>query len=113
MNKTNYRNLKLRIKMWFMLITLVIFSISAFPIVEFCSFALDYWDIAPGGPLKAQENSTKFLLSVLTFSLLMVFLSTVLVTWLVAKVYGYSKEQCIDYFFRYENLPQHWLKRRW
>ena len=99
MNKKNYRNLKFRIKMWFMLITLVIFSISAFPIVEFCSFALVYWDIVPDAPLKAQENSTKFLLSVLAFFLLMVFLSTVLVTWLVAKVYGYSKEQCIDYFF--------------
>lgn len=111
MNRTNYNNLKFRIRLWFACITLIIFAVSAFPIAEFWFFTLKYFDINPDTPLRPQENSTLFLVCTLIFSLVTLFLSTLFVTWLVAKVYGYSKQQCIDYFFRYENLPKHWLKR--
>ena len=111
MNKTNYNNLKLSVRMTFLFITLVIFVISAFPIAEFYSFLSEYLRIDPNSPLKAQENSTEFIVYMLVFLVFSVCLSTLIVTWLIAKICGYNMQQCIDYFYRYENLPKHWLKR--
>jgi VIT1/CCC1 family predicted Fe2+/Mn2+ transporter len=111
MNRTNYNNLKLTVKMTFLFITFVIFVISAFPITVFYSFLSEYLNITPDSALKTQENSTEFIVYMLVFSVFSVCLSTVLVTWLIAKICGYNKQQCIDYFYRYENLPKHWLKR--
>lgn len=111
MNLTNYRNLKFRIHLWFSIIVLVIFSISSYPIYEFVTWLSDYYNVVTDKPLRGQENAGIFSLGVAVFSLIVISVVAVFVTFCIAKIYGYSRQQCIDYFFRYENLPSHWMKR--
>ena len=111
MNKGNYKRLRLKVKLGFLAMTLVSILLAAYPLKLMTSFLVKHYSIVVDAPIKAQTNSTEFLLVVLLVGTIVFLLSAALVAFVVSKWNGWSNQQSIDYLLRYENLPSHWLKR--
>ncbi|WP_016954322.1 hypothetical protein [Catenovulum agarivorans] len=111
MNSENYSRIKFKYKFLFILMGWAAIAVSATPtwiIVHYLA-ELNGVDMdAPGIPGAGLDTFDYYVLSVMLANFL---LSCALVTYLVAKFNGWSRKQTIDYLFKYENLPSHWLKK--
>jgi hypothetical protein len=111
MNKQNYRKIRLRIKLGFLAMTFTSFLLSFFPIKYVSAFLLSFYNIDADLPIRVQENSTEFIIFIIAISGLIFLASALVVALVVCKWNGWTRQQSIDYLFRYENLPSHWIKR--
>jgi hypothetical protein len=111
MNKQNYRKIRLKIKLGFLAMTFVSFLFSFFPIKYASAFLLAFYNINVDLPIRGQENSTAFMIFVISISVLIFLTSALVVASVVCRWNGWTRQQSIDYLVRYENLPSHWIKR--
>ena len=62
-------------------------------------------------PVKEQVNRWCWFSGFILIGTINFVLACILVSCLIAKFKGWSYQQTIDYFWRYENFPRHWYKR--
>ena len=111
MDLQNYDRLKLKYKLYFALITLSAFALSLYPTWYIISEVATFINFDIDAPVRKQDNHLVFLAgSFILFVVNLVIVSIVL-TYIICKFKKWSKQQAIDYFFHYKNLPMHWLKR--
>ena len=107
----NYRQIRLKVKIGFLVMTFVTFLLSFLPIKYASSLLIGYYNIVVDLPIKGQSNSTEFLIIIISICALIFLISGLIVAATVCKWKGWTRQQGIDYLLRYENLPSHWMKR--
>ena len=110
MNLDNYERLRPKYKRYFELIVLSAIALCAYPtwlLSEKLAVILDL-DIAL--PISSQENGWFWVLGFLLIGALLFILSCILISTMIAIYKGWTIQQTLDYFVRYENLPNHWYK---
>ena len=112
MNKQNYSKIRLKVKLGFLAMTLVSFLLSFFPIKYVSNLLLSFYNIDADLPIRGQENSTEFMIITIAICGSVFLVSALIVALVVCKWNGWTKQQSIDYLIRYENLPNHWMKRK-
>ena len=106
----NYNRLKPKYKTYFVLLVWAAIAISAYPTWEFSVWLAELLNIPSDVPVKEQENGLLWFVSFLAVAILNMLLVCVLLSLVVAKYKGWSLNQTLDYFVRYENFPDHWTK---
>jgi hypothetical protein len=111
MNLNNYNRLKPKYRFYFVLLVWAAIAISALPTWEFSLWLSDAFNIDADAPIKEQEGSLVWIICFLAVGILNMFLACVFLSYLTAKYNGWSYNQTLDYFVRYENFPKHWVNQ--
>jgi hypothetical protein len=111
MDLQNYDRLKLKYKLYFAMITLSAFALSLYPTWYIISEVATFINFDIDAPVRKQENSLVFLAGCFILFVVNLGIACIALTYLICKFKKWSKQQAIDYFYHYKNLPKHWLKR--
>jgi hypothetical protein len=102
MNTENYNKLKFKYKMYFVLIVWRGIALTFYPALKYA-----LW-------LESQfpESMRDWFFDLLYLSGFFAFVISgcLVITFVICKYKGWTREQAIDYFIKYENFPSHWLK---
>ncbi len=110
-NWKNYRKINGRYQFYFSLICLVGLAATSWPSWLAIQWMYGFLSIDPDAPLLQQAGGWMVPLGAWLIISINLLLACILISGAIAKLNGWSVQQYLDYFFRYENLPQHWLKK--
>ena len=111
MNLANYNKLKPKYKNLYGLITMSAVLASAYPIWKFAFILAIYMGLDPNSSMKEQDNGDLWFFGFIVFSAFSVIASATVISYVIALYKGWSLQQTLDYFVRYENFPEHWVDK--
>jgi magnesium-transporting ATPase (P-type) len=111
MNIENYNNLKFKYKLFFAVIVFVAMGISAYPIWELSIELAEYLEIDLEAPIKEQVFGWHWFFGFILIGAVNLVGACILLTFAITKLKGWSFQQALDYFWRYENFPTYWYKK--
>ena len=110
MNIQNYHKLRFKYKLYFTIIAFLGICLSSYPTWEMSVFLAEYLNIEQGLPIKEQLNGLDWLIGFFVIGIVNFLFTCIFISYLIAKLKGWSYQQTVDYFLRYENFPRYWYK---
>lgn len=111
MSQVNYRNLKVRYRLYFLAIVWSALASSAYP-----TWFISFWfagvlNIPFGAPVIEHKFGLLWFGGFILTGVVNLVFSYLVISIAISKYKGWSKQQALDYFVHYRNFPQHWLKK--